>query len=194
MSLDKEIRNHYARQEPSDDFWLRLEEELGESKPEERRVIWWPRYVAAAALAILAFLGFQLVEDEGLSVEIFEEVATHHLNEKPMDVLTADYATLNRSLDKLGDDLEPTLGLMDRFQLEGGRYCSIHHRLALQLKLRDRETLHTGTLYVTNLHQEFLNTPAYAEQSLGDVDLRMWHEKGRLYVLATASHPGSDSP
>ena len=71
-----------------------------------------------------------------------------------------------------------------RFDLLGGRYCSIQGGIAAQFKLRDRESGAVRTLYATKL------TPALAgiaeSNSIhGDLAISLWQDDGIFYGLAS---------
>jgi len=195
-TLDKAIKAHYERQGLSDeklDAILAAARRDSEtpvsipSRPSER--IWYARLGAMAAILLLGFGFFHVWDTErDLTHRVLGEIAMNHLKELSVEVASADYAAVQGSLDQLEFSILPPAGVRQRFDLIGGRYCSIEGGLAAQLKLRDRETGQLETLYATRLTNT-LEGIAPQESLHDDVRITLWSEGDDFFGLAADTAP-----
>jgi len=97
--------------------------------------------VAAVVVLALGLPHFVTAMRASLLVAVAQEIAYNHHKGADVDVRSERYEVVQANLDRLGFSLLPTSGtLLTQYALEGGRYCSIHDRLAAQLKVCHRET------------------------------------------------------
>lgn|GEM_PF-2671346 len=185
MKIQKQIQDYYDGQAPSESFWLDLDESILPIKKSRRsnwaRVVSLSLGVAAAVVIGTWWFGLQ-----SFRVSVFEEVATHHLEHKAMDVLERDYDRLSEDLSDFDCDLRSTRSFIGGYDLVGGRYCSLRQRQAIQMRLKHRESGALDTLYVTALKGELSRVSDFQKEIVGDVNLTMWKEDERLFVLASS--------
>jgi len=91
---------------------------------------------------------------------------------------------LQSAMQRLDFSLDLPPGIKQNFQLIGGRYCSIQSGLAAQLKVRSNSSGAVSTLYVTAM-TENLQRIKQQQTAQGRVNIRLWHQQGRFFGLAT---------
>ena len=70
------------------------------------------------------------------------------------------------------------------YTLVGGRYCSIHNKLAAQLRVRENATGEMHTLYITELTDELRALRETTRPSDG-IQVRLWNEGECFFGLAS---------
>ncbi len=199
--LDTAIKAHYDRQELSDeklDAILAMAARetdrpvaspAAPAPPRSSERVWYARLAAMAAMLLLGFGLFHVwFTERDLSHRVLGEIAMNHLEELSVEVASADYAAVQGSLDQLEFSILPPASVRQRFELIGGRYCSIEGGLAAQLKLRDRETGQVETLYATRL-TDALKGIAPQESLHDDVRISLWSEGDVFFGLAADPSP-----
>ncbi len=115
---------------------------------------------------------------------IANEVSYNHQKNMPVEVLTNNYKELNEALDRLDFTSVPSIVLGKKFNLIGGRYCSVQGRIAAQLKLKNSIDGKEYTLY------QFKNNglvPSNSSPKLlvdDSVTIKIWSENDLGYALA----------
>ena len=180
--LDSLIKAHYRRQRLTED---RVEAILERAKPgraSER--VWYLRVAALAAVLVAGFVFTHLhLIERDLTTRVLAEIAMNHNKRLAVEVAAADYDELQAAMDRLDFPIRPPAELRADYELIGGRYCSIHGKLAAQVKLRARDTGRLLTLYVTGLTPELANI-SRQDTVHDDVRIKMWSEGGVFFGLA----------
>lgn len=179
------INDHYRRQTlPAD----RVAAILASGEQRQRRSVPAHPWLAAAGLAAVLVLGLTLSQRyfgaHSVSELVMAEVAMNHRQRLAVEVTGDDFAAVQSALDQLGfsfqrpPSVDPTLALL------GGRYCSIHGALAVQLKLHDSSSDRRQTLFATRLTAE-LERLGTLQTQYNDVRMKVWQEQGVFFVLAS---------
>ena len=143
-------------------------------------------YTTTCLLLMTLVVSFSLLNRGPLSDRIMQEIAYNHQQEMPTEISS-------NSLIKIGDYLNKlTFPLIDsdamttqKWQILGGRYCSINGKLAAQLKVKNLEDSKTYTLYQAALGTDISKVLASTkEQAIEGVSVSIWQEKGLLLGLA----------
>lgn len=180
--LEKLTEQYYASTGLSDD---RLEAILNNTpaKVSSART-WYIRLTAIAATLIVGFgtLHIYLVERD-TATRVLDEIAMNHREQLAVEVAARDFVTIRQALDRLDFSIIAPREIARRYELLGGRYCSIQGGIAAQLKLRDRTTDAVRTLYATKL------TPTLAGIGNSDavhdgVAISLWQDDGVFFGLA----------
>lgn len=164
---------------------MRSFEDTQPTKPGKLRLSY---LIVGATAALVLFAVFWQFRIGVLRDSIFQEVATHHLEHKAMDIETADFSVLEAALTKFEVNLSPQSPQTSGYRLEGGRYCSLNQRLAIQMQLRGKSNGKSATLYVTKVQNEIASIARAEGRNVGDVALQMWTESDSLFILATAAN------
>lgn len=180
------IREHYSMLKPSEGFLQSVEERAGIAAASRHRRVQLRRVFAVAASFVLLGVFSFWAWSHAVRISVYSEVATHHLEEKRMDVETDDFLVLERSLPRFSSPVKSDLLEELGYSLSGGRYCSLNNRLAVQMRLVDSRSGKSDTLYVTHLKGELDVVAREDERVVGDVKVKMWREDSRLFVLASS--------
>lgn len=160
------------------------------------------RTAARASLAACALLlGFWLYLSPGdhppQPQRIADEVALNHIKLKPLEVQSESMRELQDYFTELDfAPLENDMLRSARYQLLGGRYCSIEGQPAAQLRVLDRSSGEVHSLYQTHFDTELfgelvrdgLETTPLARSARG-MEVDIWVEHGLLFALTR--QPGS---
>ena len=180
--LDSLIKAHYRRQRLTED---RVEAILERAKPgraSER--VWYLRVAALAAVLVAGFVFTHLhLIERDLTTRVLAEIAMNHNKRLAVEVAAADYDELQAAMDRLDFPIRPPAELRADYELIGARYCSIHGKLAAQVKIRARDSGRLLTLYVTGLTPELANI-SRQDTVHDDVRIKMWSEGGVFFGLA----------
>jgi hypothetical protein len=143
------------------------------------------KFAGVAALLIIGFIGLHLQLHKATMTErLLAEIAMNHQKRLNVEVSTDQYEVVQEKLNRLDFSILPVKSeLIVNYTLLGGRYCSIHGGLAVQLKVREKASGDFMTLYVTKLTDKLEDiTPLDAE--FDGVRIRLWKEDHRLLAIA----------
>jgi len=182
-ALDQELRDYYASQSLSADS---VEHILASAKMVRPPVWRQPAWIAAAAaLALLLSAVTVLVPrmPPGITTLVAAEVAGNHKKHLEPEVRAANFAAIQKALPRLDFSIAPTRpDLLAGLTVQGGRYCSVQGELAAQIAMSD-STGKPCTLYVAPL-TEALDRVKPGMTTAGGVQIQLWQDAHRLYVLA----------
>ncbi len=187
--LDSAIKDYYGNQTLSDETIDTILESAGAQEtagtpPRSSERVWYARLAAMAALLVFGFGIFHVwFLERDLTDRVLGEIAMNHLKELSVEIASADYAIVQDGLDQLDVSILPPEQMRQRFELIGGRYCSIEGGLAAQLKLRERESGQVQTLYATRMTNA-LEGIAPQESLHDDVRITLWSEGEVFFALA----------
>lgn len=186
MDFEKDIAEHYDKQEPSEGFWKRIRRERFRRR--NRRIL--SACVAVAAVIAVSLGATWWYGIQKLEHEVFAQVADRHLTPVDSRYAAASIEELADRLERCRFSLKSQEPCMDEYVTVAGGYCSIKQKLAVQIKMKREACGSVDTLYVTDLNEELSRLRDRSEAILGDVNLRMWKEQDRLYVLASSQALG----
>lgn len=146
-----------------------------------------------AVASLICIVSVFVIYDNAIPVKqrIAAEVAHNHQKLKPLEVEATQITELKHYFTKLDFALiNSQLVDLNRWQLLGGRYCSIQGITAAQLRMLDNQTGEIQTLYeaayepdrhgdIPDLNQE--DSPLQVTKK--GITANMWIENGLLFVL-----------
>ena len=143
-------------------------------------------YATACLLLMTLVVSFSLLNRAPLSERVMQEIAYNHQQEMPIEITSNSLINIGNYLNKLEFPLIKSSFLdNDKWQLLGGRYCSINGKLAAQLKVKNVEDNKVYTLYQAAISTDITKTlGATKEQAIEGVKVSIWQEKGLLLGLA----------
>jgi hypothetical protein len=182
-NFEETIRRYYSSKSlPAE----KVETILANSTRSRRR--FFPPYykfVGMTVLLLIGFIGLYLHLHKATMIEnVLAEMAMNHQERLKVEVTSDRYQVVQEKLGELDFSILPLKSeFLMNYTLLGGRYCSIHGGLAVQLKVQDKASGELLTLYVTKLTAELENiTPLDAE--FAGLRIRLWKEDDRLFGLA----------
>jgi hypothetical protein len=149
------------------------------------------RYQLVTAMVVVLTIAVTtpFIGSEDVTRQVIDEVAYNHNKQMTMEVKSANLAEVTNYLSKLGFSLISSKLLpTTKWDLLGGRYCSIHGKLAAQLKVRNREDNRIYTLYQALLPEQMADINQLEDYADG-VNVKLWREKGLLLGLAGNPQP-----
>lgn len=188
--LDQEVREHYTHCCLSNH---RVDAILsaGDQCCWGRFAMTWSIGLAAALITITTFLYFafpQQVGEHGPQ-RIVTEVARSHAKQLDPEFKTADYVELQAKLARIDFSVIPNNAfIFENYALVGGRYCSIHTCLAVQVKLKDKLTGESVTLYIAKI-DDTLDQAVADTRIVDGVRVQVWRDKERFFAMARNAHP-----
>lgn len=147
--------------------------------------------VVTAALVLVGVVLFwerippQIPQLPDFTQAIAQTIVSSHQEGLVLEVQTDRYETLQSQLPRLKFSAFPAQPfLREQFELLGGRYCYLVGQLSVQLRLQDRHSGATYTLYITSLTPQF--QPIALEKSLylNGTFVKIWKEDDRVFGLA----------
>lgn len=147
--------------------------------------VWYMRIAAVAATLLVGFgfLHFYLTERD-TATRVLAEIAMNHQKQLAVEVTADTFADIGQELERLEFPIPRPERLLEGFELVGGRYCSIHGKLAAQLKLRQQNSDVIHTLYVTDLTPDLVKV-ADGTAIHDGVEITLWHENDVFFGLAS---------
>lgn len=153
-------------------------------------------YAAVATILITIAIGFIFsISNTPIAEKIALEVSGNHLKLKPLEVKSGQLEDLDSYFTLLDFKLVTT-GILKNtnWTLLGARYCTIQGHTAAQLRLKNKTTGATETLYQSPYyHDEFGSLPVLEnnqkpiESFAKGVSVKIWVEKGVLLALTNSS-------
>ena len=194
-SLDKRLRKYYERQALPLDTLLELEASIEQSEVTVDPRWWWisvrtkpVAQLAAVAAALLLCIGlaffFANKEAESQTLEsVAAEIALNHAKQFDSEFFPASIANLSQSMALLDfAPVHPKRMQLERYQINGARYCTIDSAIAVQVRLQD-ETQKGYTLYEFR-GPDSLQIKGEEVISVGNIQVTLWQEGGVTMGLA----------
>lgn len=183
-NFDETIKRYYSSKSLSA---AKVEAILAKSTRSRRSLFTrYYKFVGVAALLLIGFVGLhQKLNQATMSERVLAEIAMNHQKRLKVEVISDQYPVVQEKLGQLDFSILPVKSeLIMNYTLLGGRYCSIHGGLAVQLKVREKASGEFMTLYVTKLTDKLEDiTPLDAE--FDGVGIRLWKEDDRFFGLAS---------
>ena len=202
-TLKQSTRSFYAekslsmqQQEALGDLIAKHQVELIEDGSNTNNVVslsWSRRIVAgvvsSATLVLIAV--FFLLPNSANIQAVASEVAANHRHLKPLTIQSSSYQKTGAFFSELSFAIKES-SLLDeqRWQLMGGRYCSVNGVKAAHLRLRDKRDNSVQTFYqVDNKPGYFEGIPDIRNNELpvtvdiNGVPVKVWSEGGIVYSL-----------
>lgn len=114
------------------------------------------------------------------------EVAMNHTTRLEPEFLGGSLAKLDNSMHQLPFTLVLPKSMAGEYELAGARYCSLSGVLAAHVKLQDKQSGQSMSLFVTSNAAE-LEDIQPQQQSIDGVEVDLWREGGLFYALARRS-------
>ena len=181
-NIEKNIKKYYSSKNLSDD---KVDLLLGGESRSGIKLPHYFKYVAAFLVLItFTFVYFQFNNNK-IEMSVAKEIAMNHNKQLEVEYAANDLNALGAKLSKLDFQLSDIKSeLIGKYNLMGGRYCSIQGNLAAQLKLKNLSTDKFETLYVSKLNDE-LNKINPSEINMEGVKITLWKKDGLLYGKAS---------
>ena len=198
-TLKKAVRNLLAHRALDETRFRRLDmlqapyrEAANNAADRTRRIARFAVVAASVAVvAISAYLISQYAGPPPLETLIADEVAANHIKLKPLEVRTDDMRNIRDYFTEL--EFKPVNSrLVDlrRWELLGGRYCSIQGKDAAQLRVKDVRSGAVHSLYQASYSKaRFADLPEL-EEGAAPIDvlsrglrIKIWVEQGVLFAL-----------
>jgi len=145
-----------------------------------------PYYALAASVivAVFSFLFFNNNHNE-LADKVAREIAYNHSKRMELEVTSSELGSVKEQLSELDFNLiESDKTKNEKWQLLGGRYCSIQGKLAAQLRVKQDMSPAYHTYYQAIIPEGFeLKDNSYSTWVDG-VHVELWVEDGVLLGLA----------
>ena len=186
-NLDQKLRDYYAAQRLPDERVARILAAAGAVEPP--RVIRWrqPQWLAAAAALVILLGGAALwrVPPVYAAGRVAADVAQTHRKAHAPDVQGNCFDRVGKGLDALDFPLKPSpeFALLEGLKVVGGRYCSVRGEPAAQILLVDAKGRRC-TVVVALATDTRLARVRDGEYERDGVRIRIWHDAGRLFVMA----------
>ncbi|NIV42139.1 MAG: hypothetical protein GWN50_07225 [Candidatus Dadabacteria bacterium] len=163
----------------------RLDEILGENdKKISKRKLYVPMSIAASLLIALLATSVFYFDGYLLTKRVIKEIEMNHNKHLSVEMASTDYEQLSKMLAKLDFVLvQPDSEFTKKYELLGGRYCSIQGELAAQLKLKHKDNDTISTLYAAKLNPE-LNKIKLTDKSTESTNIKLWKSDKIFYGLA----------
>jgi len=194
--LEDKVREHYRSKALPEDFMNALlaeAEAVTEVAPVSRPTSWRSvlnlllgnpiQSVIAASVLILAAA---FVHNYGVHAERTEravkEVAMNHTTRFELEYAGQTIAALDKSMSLLPFELSLPARVRKQYHVQGARYCSLSGQLAAHVKLIDRETNKSISVFMTRAADE-LDVINNSSAAIDGVNVNIWRESGLLYAL-----------
>ncbi|MBQ0718803.1 MAG: hypothetical protein KBT88_10560 [Gammaproteobacteria bacterium] len=146
---------------------------------------------AVSCLSLVLLIAFLLMPHSANIQEVATEVASNHSHLKPLTIQSSSFPQVRAFFTELSFEIQPSSLLnKQRWQLLGGRYCSVNGIKAAQLRLLDTKNKSIQTFYqVENKAAYFEHMPNIINNELpvsvniDGVPVTVWSENGILYAL-----------
>lgn len=114
------------------------------------------------------------------------EVAMNHATRLDLEFYDSSVASIDQQMVQLPFTLALPRGMDDNYELLGSRYCSLAGNLAAHVKLKNKITGKSASLFVTSLSDELKPVDA-AQADLDGLDVELFQEGGLFYAFAHQS-------
>jgi len=183
--LKELVQKHYEQFQLSSEQWNQLSQ-IQTSQPQKRRGIFGAAFIVAC-LALAGTVWVIHLSDSTSSMQwskVREELAYHHNKNMEMEVESSSFERVKEYLSRLDFSLIQSQEFSsDKWELVGGRYCSLQGRLAAQLRYRNKESQKYYTVYQLAYPTGVpLDGPIKMYEQ--GVAIKIWKEKGLLFGIA----------
>ncbi|MEM9445417.1 MAG: hypothetical protein AAGA18_08685 [Verrucomicrobiota bacterium] len=185
--IEKKHKEYYQQQKLSS---KRVEEILTSAKEVELEVPWW-RKNAGILLRVAAFLlmfgiifTFSLKDSRknDLGSTVARDLIKNHNKQLRPEIVSSSYNEIQGYLTRMTVSVEPAEIFLEKFEIIGGRYCSVQGELAAQLKVREKESNRMGSLYVCS-DKSMLDRIRPDVYEINSQLVEIWKDKGRIFFL-----------
>lgn len=201
--IEQRLKQYYEGQSLPLDALVELEETIAETVSESKVALnpqwrWFSirmqpvaQFAAVAAALLLAIGLAYYVVDRQTSSQTLEsvaaEIALNHAKQFDSEFFPTSIPSLAHSMDLL--DFAPVLPKklqLERYQINGARYCTIDSAIAVQVRLQD-EANREYTLYEFRGH-DWLAIEGEEVISVGNIQVTLWQEGSVMMGLAHRVH------
>ncbi len=146
-------------------------------------------YWAIATCAIVLIFGFSLFNSTTGNrrhiLELVDEIAINHNRNLEMEIKSNSLKEVASYLSRLDFPVIQSVRLPeDKWDLIGGRYCSVKRQFAAQLKLRNKVSQNICTLYQFEKPSGVKEVDHFSEHFAKGVKVNLWLERGMIFALA----------
>ena len=142
--------------------------------------------VASIFLVVVVLLALPIWVSQPLIQKISEEMTFNHLKSYEPEYFGEHISEVTANMSKLNfaavwpEKLNP-----DLWSILGGRYCSVQGQVALQVKVKNRDTGEVSSLYQSALPKslKFKDQQKEAVYLSGGYQVDLWREQGNLMGL-----------
>lgn len=195
--IEQQLQIYYGAKRLPEDRATAILADARRMRPLRFRVPWRLTLAAAAAVALIVWVGayqFSRISGMAMTESLAAELAAHHLVNEPPAVQSGQYEEVQAALSRLPFAIIPTRSdLLQQYRLLGGRYCKLQDHLVVQLKLEDLRREGTSTLFVTDLTTDLRKIRPRMLYRDG-VAVEIWAEGDRLFGLARTVNPEQAGP
>ena len=136
-------------------------------------------------LVIVTFVWWQPWNHTTHISSLASEIVYHHNKQMVMEVESPSLENVRAYLAKLNFPLIESERLPSTdWELVGGRYCSLQGHMAAQLRMRNKATGKTSTLYQLLVPQNLSSLEGTFEDFEQGVKVEIWKERGLLLGVA----------
>ena len=184
--LKENIQNHYRKFELSSeqlDHLTQLQKNRGRRDP----VALLFKISFAALVASVLLLSLYLFKDaESIAERLSKEVAYNHNKNMPMEIKTSSLDQIQNYLIKLDFKLIQSERISpSKWELVGGRYCSLQGRMAALMKIVDKPGGKGYTFYQVPYFKDLDKVSTLPlETYIDGIRVKLWREKSLLLALA----------
>lgn len=184
--LKENIQNHYRKFGLSPeqlDHLIQLQKKRGGRDPVS---LLFKISSAALAASVLLLSLYLFKSGELVTEKISKEVAYNHNKNMPMEIKTSSLDEIQNYLTNLDFKLiRSERFTKPKWELVGGRYCSIQGRIATQMEIKNKAEGKWYTLYQVPYFKDLDTVSTLPlETYIDGVRIKLWREKGLLLALA----------
>ncbi len=151
-------------------------------------------YFAMAASILVFAVGFWFVAQQPSSQAIAQEVVVNHTNAKTLEIESGQLTQLKKHFHQLSFVLKPFNQVdLSKWEVLGGRYCSLQGNKAAQIRLKHKESGRIETLYQAPYQNSNLQKLALENQPItkisNNIQVSMWVNEGVLFSMTQSYMP-----
>lgn len=147
---------------------------------------WQQTAMACALIMLVTIWVHNLGSQTQLAQRTLREVAMNHTTRLEPEFRGVSLAMLDNSMHQLPFNLVLPKSIDSAYELIGSRYCSLGGVLAAHVKLQDKQSGNTVSLFVTSNSAELTQIQSQ-QQKLEGVDVEIWREGGLFFASAQRS-------
>lgn len=163
----------------------RISDDLAsKSHQHQHQHINWLQQCAIAIVLTLSLLSLtnHYLNTKHQKHQVLDEIALNHHEPFKADVTNSNFVTVGNKLNGANFDVVIPEHIQKQFNLVGARYCSIAKQLAIHLKLSDKNTAKTSSLFITPTTTKFRNIENNTELAKRH-KAHYWSHKSLFYAL-----------
>lgn len=181
-NLEDKIKDYYSSKTLSEEKAGLL---LGGKKQGKNSFHIYGIIAASIVLLVVLFGGLNNFRRSSLEMNVVKEIAMNHNKQLAVEYSADNLKELGEKLAKLDFLLlDADSELAGKYELLGGRYCSIQGNLAAQLKIQNNENNKIETLYISGLNPE-LDKIKPTDTDFDGVNIKIWKHNGLLFGAAS---------